>query len=112
MPPQALTRIIIMKKIEAVIPSFRLNEVTEVLRSAGIDDINIFDVTAFSCDGRHHRRAGAECCVHYTSAVRLEVVCEPLLIEAVKDVIAEAAGCPQSNDAILSISTLERVIQI
>jgi|TARA_R110000751_G_scaffold98766_5_gene191952 nitrogen regulatory protein PII len=109
---QALTRIMNMKKIEAVLPAFRIHEVAEVLRSAGIDDINMFDVTEFSCDGKHHRLAGAECCVDYRTAVRLEVVCEPLLIEAVKDVMAEALGCGQRNDEMLRISTLVRVVEI
>jgi nitrogen regulatory protein P-II 1 len=102
-----------MKKIEAIIKPFKLDEVKEGLSSLGVKGLTVSEVKGFGRQ-RGHKEVyrGAEYQVDFVSKVKIEVVLDSELVEDAVRVIREKAKTGQIGDGKIFIMPVEEVIRI
>tara|TARA_B100000315_G_scaffold148710_1_gene137542 strand:+ start:97 stop:438 length:342 start_codon:yes stop_codon:yes gene_type:complete len=102
-----------MKKIEAVIKPFRLDEVKHKLTSAGITGMTISEVKGFGRQKGHTELyRGAEYTVDFLPKVKLEVLVTDEMLSKAVEAILESAQTGKIGDGKIFISTVEEVIRI
>src|SRR5512140_2824643 len=102
-----------MKKIEAIIKPFRLEEVKDALGEVGIRGMTVSEVKGFGRQ-RGHREIyrGAEYEVDFVPKVKIEIVVEDEQAAAVVEAIAKAARTGKIGDGKIFVSTVEEVVRI
>lgn len=102
-----------MKKIEAIIKPFKLDEVKEGLSAIGIKGLTVSEVKGFGRQ-RGHKEVyrGAEYQVDFVSKVKIELVLESDLVPEAVRVIQEKAKTGQIGDGKIFIIPVEEVIRI
>ena len=102
-----------MKKIEAVIKPFKLDEVKEALHEVGVSGITVTEAKGFGRQKGHTELyRGAEYVVDFLPKVRLEVVVDDDQVERVVEAIANAARTGRIGDGKIFVSTIESAIRI
>ena len=102
-----------MKKIEAIIKPFKLDEVKDALHEVGIQGITISEAKGFGRQKGHTELyRGAEYVVDFLPKVRLEVILEDKLVEPAIEAITNAAATGRIGDGKIFISPIEDVIRI
>ncbi len=102
-----------MKKIEAIIKPFKLDEVKETLQKAGIQGMTVAEVKGFGRQKGHTELyRGAEYIVDFLPKVRLEVVVDDIQAPSVVEMIMKAAKTGKIGDGKIFISSLEEVVRI
>ena len=102
-----------MKKVEAVIKPFKLDEVKEALTDLGVSGITVTEAKGFGRQKGHTERyRGAEYVVDFLPKVKLEVVVEDGLAERVVEAIATAARTGRIGDGKIFVSTIESALRI
>ena len=102
-----------MKKIEAIIKPFKLDEVKEALHDVGVSGITVTEAKGFGRQKGHTELyRGAEYVVDFLPKVKLEVVVEDNLAERVVEAIAAAAHTGRIGDGKIFISTIDQAIRI
>ena len=102
-----------MKKIEAVIKPFKLDEVKEALHEVGVSGITVTEAKGFGRQKGHTELyRGAEYVVDFLPKVKLEVVVEDSLAERVVEAIAQAAQTGRIGDGKIFVSNIEEVVRI
>ena len=102
-----------MKKIEAVIKPFKLDEVKEALHDAGVSGITVTEAKGFGRQKGHTELyRGAEYVVDFLPKVKLEVVVEDDQASRVVEAIAAAARTGRIGDGKIFVSTIEEAIRI
>jgi nitrogen regulatory protein P-II 1 len=102
-----------MKKIEAVIKPFKLDEVKEALHEVGLQGITVVEAKGFGRQKGHTELyRGAEYVVDFLPKVKIEVICEDAVVERAVDAIINAARTGRIGDGKIFISTIEEVIRI
>jgi nitrogen regulatory protein P-II 1 len=102
-----------MKKIEAVIKPFKLDEVKEALHEAGIQGITVTEAKGFGRQKGHTELyRGAEYVVDFLPKVKLEVVVDDALAERAVEAITEAARTGRIGDGKIFVSAVEEAIRI
>ncbi len=102
-----------MKKVEAVIKPFKLDEVKEALQEVGVKGMTVTEAKGFGRQKGHTELyRGAEYVVDFLPKVKLEVVVEDQLVERVVEAIAEAARTGRIGDGKIFVSPVEEVIRI
>jgi len=102
-----------MKKIEAVIKPFKLDEVKEALHDAGVSGITVIEAKGFGRQKGHTELyRGAEYVVDFLPKVKLEVVVEDDQASRVVEAIAAAARTGRIGDGKIFVSTIEEAIRI
>jgi len=102
-----------MKKIEAVIKPFKLDEVRESLSSIGVNGLTVTEVKGFGRQKGHTELyRGAEYVVDFLPKIKLELVVGDDLAEAAMDAIIKAAHTGKIGDGKIFVSTVEQVIRI
>jgi nitrogen regulatory protein P-II 1 len=102
-----------MKKIEAVIKPFKLDEVKEALHDVGIQGITVTEAKGFGRQKGHTELyRGAEYVVDFLPKVKLEIVVEDTLAERAVEAIQNAAKTGRIGDGKIFVSTIEDVIRI
>jgi nitrogen regulatory protein P-II 1 len=102
-----------MKKIEAVIKPFKLDEVKEALHEVGLQGITVLEAKGFGRQKGHTELyRGAEYVVDFLPKVKIEVVCDDGLVERAVEAIMAAARTGRIGDGKIFISTVEEVIRI
>src|ERR1044072_5598156 len=97
-----------MKKIEAIIKPFKLDEVKEALHEVGVSGITVTEAKGFGRQKGHTELyRGAEYVVDFLPKVKLEVVVEDNLAERVVEAIAAAARTGRIGDGKIFVSTVE-----
>ena len=102
-----------MKKIEAIIKPFKLDEVKEALHEVGIQGITVLEAKGFGrqkCHTELYR--GAEYVVHFLPKVKIEVVVDDSQAEQVTEAIKNAAKTGRTGDGKIFISTVDEAIRI
>ena len=102
-----------MKKIEAIIKPFKLDEVKLALQEVGVDGITVSEVKGFGRQKGHselHR--GPEYVVDFVAKAKIEVVCEDNVVERAVEAISAAARTGRIGDGKIFIYTIEEVIRI
>ena len=102
-----------MKKIEAVIKPFKLDEVKDALNQIGLKGITVIEAKGFGRQKGHTELyRGAEYVVDFLPKVKIEVVCEDGVVERAVEAIVNAARTGRIGDGKIFISTVEEVIRI
>ncbi len=102
-----------MKKIEAIIKPFKLDDVKEALNEMGIKGMTVSEVKGYGRQKGHKEiYRGAEYQVDFIPKVKMEIVVEESLVEKVADTIREAANTGNIGDGKIFIIGLEEVIRV
>ena len=102
-----------MKKIEAIIKPFKLDEVKEALHEVGVTGITVTEAKGFGRQKGHTELyRGAEYVVDFLPKVKLEVVVADDLAEKVVEAIASAAQTGRIGDGKIFISAIESALRI
>ncbi len=102
-----------MKKIEAIIKPFKLDEVKEALHEIGLQGITVIEAKGFGRQKGHTELyRGAEYVVDFLPKVKIEVVCEDSVAERAVEAITEAARTGRIGDGKIFVSTLDEVVRI
>ncbi|MEQ8333162.1 P-II family nitrogen regulator [Nisaea sp.] len=102
-----------MKKIEAIIKPFKLDEVKEALHEVGIQGITVTEAKGFGRQKGHTELyRGAEYVVDFLPKVKIEVVMEDSLVERAVDAIQSAARTGRIGDGKIFVSNIDDVIRI
>jgi nitrogen regulatory protein P-II 1 len=102
-----------MKKIEAIIKPFKLDEVREALSEVGITGLTVTEVKGFGRQKGHTELyRGAEYVVDFLPKVRIEVVLADDLVERAVEAIIRAARTGKIGDGKIFVSAVEQVVRI
>ena len=102
-----------MKKIEAVIKPFKLDEVKEALHEVGVSGITVTEAKGFGRQKGHTELyRGAEYVVDFLPKVRLEIVVDDDQVDRVVEAIANAARTGRIGDGKIFVSSIESVVRI
>jgi len=102
-----------MKKIEAVIKPFKLDEVREALSDIGVTGLTVTEVKGFGRQKGHTELyRGAEYVVDFLPKVKLEVVVADSLLERAMEAIIAAARTGKIGDGKIFVSSVEQVVRI
>ena len=102
-----------MKKIEAIIKPFKLDEVKEALHEVGIQGITVTEAKGFGRQKGHTELyRGAEYVVDFLPKVKIEVVMEDSMVERAVEAIQHSAHTGRIGDGKVFISNIEEAIRI
>ncbi len=102
-----------MKKIEAIIKPFKLDEVKESLQKAGIQGMTVSEVKGFGRQKGHTELyRGAEYIVDFLPKVKIEVVVDNGQAQSVVEAITKAAKTGKIGDGKIFVSSLDEVVRI
>ncbi|MGD8809546.1 MAG: P-II family nitrogen regulator [Gammaproteobacteria bacterium] len=102
-----------MKKIEAIIKPFKLDEVKEALQDVGIQGITVTEAKGFGRQKGHTELyRGAEYVVDFLPKVKLEVVLDDTLAEGAIEAIQNAARTGRIGDGKIFVSNVDEAIRI
>jgi nitrogen regulatory protein P-II 1 len=102
-----------MKKIEAIIRHFKLEEVKDALTAAGINGMTVSEVRGFGRQKGHKEQyRGAEYTVDFLPKVKLEVVVDDGELQTILDTIIKSARTGQIGDGKIFVSNLAQTIRI
>ena len=102
-----------MKKIEAVIKPFKLDEVKEALQEIGIKGLSVIEVKGFGRQKGHTELyRGAEYVVDFLPKVKIEVALDDDQVEPAIAAIIDAAKTDKIGDGKIFVSTIEQAIRI
>ena len=102
-----------MKKIEAIIKPFKLDEVKEALQDVGLQGITVIEAKGFGRQKGHTELyRGAEYVVDFLPKVKLEIVLSDALVDAAVEAIRRAAQTGRIGDGKIFVSTVEEAIRI
>ncbi|MEM9575006.1 MAG: P-II family nitrogen regulator [Pseudomonadota bacterium] len=102
-----------MKIIMAIIKPFKLDEVREKLTELGVDAMTVTEVKGYGRQKGHTEvYRGAEYVVNFVPKVKLEIVVDEQIADAVVDAISEAAKTGQIGDGKVFVSPVEHAVRI
>lgn len=102
-----------VRKIEAVIKPFKLDEVKDALQELGVKGLTVTEVKGFGRQRGHTEVfRGVEYQVDFVPKVKIEIVVEEDMAAEVVDAIAASASTGKIGDGKIFVSTLDEVIRI
>ena len=102
-----------MKKIEAIIKPFKLDEVKEALHEVGIQGITVTEAKGFGRQKGHTELyRGAEYVVDFLPKVKIEVVMEDGMVDRAVEAIQKAAHTGRIGDGKIFVTTVDEAIRI
>ncbi|MES0823991.1 P-II family nitrogen regulator [Ruegeria sp. SCP11] len=102
-----------MRKIEAIIKPFKLDEVKEALQDVGVQGLSVIEVKGFGRQKGHTELyRGAEYVVDFLPKVKVEVVLDDDQVDAAIEAIVSAAKTDKIGDGKIFVSPVEQAIRI
>jgi nitrogen regulatory protein P-II 1 len=102
-----------MKKIEAIIKPFKLDEVREALSTLGVSGLTVTEVKGFGRQKGHTELyRGAEYVVDFLPKVKVELVVADSMVDAALEAIVKAARTAKIGDGKIFVTSVEQVIRI
>jgi len=102
-----------MKLVTAVIKPFKLDDVKDALKAAGVTGMTVGEVRGFGRQGGHTETyRGAEYKIDFVPKVMIEIVLDDARVDAVVDTIARSAATGKIGDGKIWVSDVERVVRI
>ena len=102
-----------MKKIEAIIKPFKLDEVKEALSAVGVEGMTVSEVKGFGRQKGHTEiYRGNEYTVDFLPKIKLEIVIADSVVQSAVDAIVKAAKTGKIGDGKVFVSTIEDVLRI
>jgi nitrogen regulatory protein PII len=102
-----------MKLVRAIIKPFKLEEVKDALRSAGVTGMTVTEVRGFGRQGGHTETyRGTEYQVDFVPKVALDIVVDEAVVDRVVDTIADAARTDKIGDGKIWVTDVGRLVRI
>lgn len=102
-----------MKKIEAIIKPFKLDEVKDALGEVGLQVITVTEAKGYGRQKGHSETyRGAEYVVDFLPKAKIEIVCDDDLVERAVEAIMNAARTGRIGDGKIFVSEIEEAIRI
>ena len=102
-----------MKKIEAIIKPFKLDDVREALSEAGVSGLTVTEVKGFGRQKGHTELyRGAEYVVDFLPKVKIELVVADEMLDRCVETIVAAARTGKIGDGKIFVTTVEQVVRI
>ncbi len=102
-----------MKKIEAIIKPFKLDDVKDALNKIGIKGMTISEVKGYGRQKGHKEiYRGAEYMVDFVPKVKIELVIDAEMVQSAVDTIRESANSNKIGDGKIFISNIENAIRV
>jgi nitrogen regulatory protein P-II 1 len=102
-----------MKKIEAIIKPFKLDDVREALSDIGVNGLTVTEVKGFGRQKGHTELyRGAEYVVDFLPKIKLELVVADAIVDTAVDAIIKAAHTGKIGDGKIFVSSVDQVIRI
>ena len=102
-----------MKKVEAIIKPFKLDEVKEALSEIGVQGMTVTEVKGFGrTGGKREVYRGSAYVVDFVPKVKLEVVVPDSLVDRVIEAVEKAAKTGRIGDGKIFVSPIEEVVRI
>ena len=102
-----------MKRIEAVIQPFKLEEVKEALKGIGVDGMTITEVKGYGRQKGHTEiYRGSEYKVDFLPKIRIEIVAKDEMVERIISTIVKSAKTGQVGDGKIFVTAVEEVVRI
>src|SRR5450759_2057638 len=102
-----------MKKIDAIVKPFKLDEVREALAEVGVTGLTVSEVKGFGRQKGHTELyRGAEYVVDFLPKVKIEVVVSDSMVDAVIEAIVKAARTGKIGDGKIFVTAVEQVVRI
>jgi len=102
-----------MKKIEAIIKPFKLEDVKEALSALGVEGMTVSEVKGFGRQKGHTEiYRGSEYTVDFLPKIKVEVVLADTVVDAAVDAIVKAAKTGKIGDGKVFVSSIENAIRI
>ena len=102
-----------MKKIEAIIKPFKLDEVKQALHDVGVEGLTITEARGFGRQKGHTELyRGAEYAVDFLPKVKIELVIDDSLVQSAVEAIQQAAHTGKIGDGKIFVFAIEEVIRI
>jgi nitrogen regulatory protein P-II 1 len=102
-----------MKKIEAIIKPFKLDEVKEALHEVGLQGITVLEAKGFGRQKGHTELyRGAEYVVDFLPKVKIELVIDDALLERAVEAIQQAAYTGRIGDGKIFVSNIDDAIRV
>ena len=102
-----------MKKVEAIIRPFKLDEVKIALVNAGVVGMTVSEVRGFGRQkGQTERYRGSEYTVEFLQKLKIEIVVEDNQVQMVVNTVITAARTGEIGDGKIFVSPVERIIRI
>ena len=102
-----------MKKIEAIIKPFKLEEVKEALAEVGVQGMTVTEVKGFGRQKGHTEiYRGAEYAVNFLPKIKIEVVVPTAMVDKAVDAIVAAAKTGQIGDGKIFVVPVEQTVRI
>ena len=102
-----------MKKIEAIIKPFKLDDVKEALQEIGVQGLTVIEATGFGRQKGHTELyRGAEYVVDFLPKVKIEIILDDDLVESAIECIEQSAKTGRIGDGKIFVSTIDQAIRI
>ena len=102
-----------MKKVEAIIKPFKLDDVKNALHEVGVTGMTVTEVKGFGRQKGHAEiYRGAEYVIDFLPKIKVEVVLDDILVERAVQAIQEAARTDQIGDGKIFVLPIEQAIRI
>lgn len=102
-----------MKKIEAIIKPFKLDDVVEALAEIGVEGVSVSEIRGFGRQkGRTEIYKGAEYVVDFLPKTKLEIVINDGLVDAAVEAIIQAARTGKIGDGKVFVMDIDRAVRI
>ncbi len=102
-----------MKLITAIVKPFKIDDVKESLKSAGVLGITVSEVKGFGRQGGHTETyRGSEYQIDFVPKAKIELVVEDSSVDQIVDVIQKAAGTGKIGDGKIWVTNVEQIIRI
>ena len=102
-----------MKKIEAIVKPFKLDEVKEALSNIGVSGLTVFEVKGFGRQKGHTELyRGAEYIVDFLPKIKLEFIINDEILDEVIETIKSSAHTGKIGDGKIFVSNIEEIIRI
>ncbi len=102
-----------MNLITAIIKPFKLDDVKDALKAAGVQGITVSEVRGFGRQGGHTETyRGAEYQIDFVPKVKLEILAEAADVEGIVDAIATSASTGKIGDGKIWVTSVETIMRI
>ncbi|MDF1882912.1 P-II family nitrogen regulator [Sulfurimonas sp. SAG-AH-194-C21] len=102
-----------MKKIEAIIKPFKLEDVKDALAEIGITGMTVSEVKGYGAQKGHSELyRGAEYVVDFLPKIKMEMIVSEDMVEKTTDTIVEVARTGKIGDGKIFVSDIEKIIRI
>ena len=102
-----------MKKVEAIVKPFKLDEVKEALQEIGIQGLSVLEAKGFGRQKGHTELyRGAEYVVDFLPKVKIEVIVDDAMVDQVVEAIIAAARTGKIGDGKIFVTNIERAVRI